>query len=91
MGSINVVEACLVENDNDKWIIDSGATNHACYSLQWFKQSSPLSKGQRSLKLGNGEYVSVMAVGLVELIRLYVYQTVYLFWILRGIWFLLVV
>ena len=67
MGSINVVEACLVENYNDKWIIDSGATNHACYSLQWFKQSSPLSKGQRSLKLENGEYVSVMAVGLVEL------------------------
>ena len=67
MGSINVVEACLVENYNDKWIIDSGATNHACYSLQWFKQSSPLSKGQRSLKLGNGEYVSVMVVGLVEL------------------------
>ena len=26
MGSINVVEACLVENYNDKWIIDSGAT-----------------------------------------------------------------
>ena len=67
MGSINVVEACLVENYDDKQIIDSRATNHACYSLQWFKQSSPLSKGQRSLKLGNGEYVSVMAVGLVEL------------------------
>ena len=67
MGSINIVEACLVENYNDKWIIDSGANNHACYSLQWFKQSSPLSKGQRSLKLGNGEYVSVMAVELVEL------------------------
>ena len=67
MGSINIVEACLVENYNDKWIIDSGATNHVCYSLQWFKQSSPLSKGQRSLKLGNGEYVSVMAIGLVEL------------------------
>ena len=67
MGSINVVEACLVENYNDKWIIDSGSTNHVCYSLQCFKQSSPLSKGQRSLKLGNGEYVSIMAVGLVEL------------------------
>ena len=32
-----VVETCLVENFNDKWIIDSGATNHVCYSLQWFK------------------------------------------------------
>ena len=34
MGNLNVVEACLVENYNDKWIIDSGATNHVCYSLQ---------------------------------------------------------
>ena len=33
MGSINVVEASLVENYNDKWIIDSGAPNHVCYSL----------------------------------------------------------
>ena len=30
MGSLNVVEACLVENYNDKWIIDSGTTNHVC-------------------------------------------------------------
>ena len=33
IGSINVVDACLVENYNDKWIIDSEATNHVCYSL----------------------------------------------------------
>ena len=65
MVSLNVVETCLVENYNDKWIIDSGTTNHVCYSLEWFKQSRPLRKGQRSLKLGNGEYVFVMAVGLV--------------------------
>ena len=56
-----------MENYNDKWIIDSGATNHVCYSLQWFKQSSCFSKGQRSLTLGNGERVSVMAIRLVEL------------------------
>ena len=67
IGSLNVHEACLVENYNDKWIIDSGATNHVCYSLEWFKQSSELSKGQRSLKLGNRQYVSVVVVGLVEL------------------------
>ena len=67
MGSLNVVEACLVENSNGKWIIDLGATNHICYSLKWFKQSRPLKKWQRTLKLGNGEYVFVMSVGLVEL------------------------
>ena len=44
IGSLNVLKACLVENYNDKWIIDSGATNHVCYSLEWFKQSNPLSK-----------------------------------------------
>ena len=67
MGSLNVVMACFVENYNNKCIIDSGATNHVCYSLQWIKQSNLLSKGHISLKLGNREYVSVMAIGLVEL------------------------
>ena len=35
MGNLNVVEACLVENYNDKWIIDLGITNHVCYSLEF--------------------------------------------------------
>ena len=56
-----------MENYNDKLIIDSGAANYVCYSLEWFKQSRPLNKGQRILKLGNWEYVSVLIVGLVEL------------------------
>ena len=33
MGNINVVETCLVENYNDKWIIDSRPTIHVYYSL----------------------------------------------------------
>ena len=48
---------------------------------EWFKQSRPLSKGQRNLKLGNEEYVSVMVVGLVEscfytftFIKLFIYS-----------------
>ena len=28
MSDLNIVEACLMENFNDKWIIDSGVTNH---------------------------------------------------------------
>ena len=44
MGDLLVVEACLVENVNDKWIIDSGATNHVCYSLQWFKHSTSIEE-----------------------------------------------
>ena len=33
MGDLLIIVACLVENFDDKWIIDSGATNHVCYSL----------------------------------------------------------
>ena len=32
MGSLNVIKAFLVENYNDKWVIDLGATNHVFYS-----------------------------------------------------------
>ena len=62
-----LVEACLVENFNDKWIIDSRATNHVCYSLQWFKHSTSIEEGQRYLKLWNGELISVNAIGPVVL------------------------
>ena len=67
ISSLHVVESCLVENYNDKWIINLGTTNHVCYSFEWFKQSIPLRKGKRRLKLGNREYVSIMVVGLVKL------------------------
>ena len=68
MGDLLVVEACLVENFNDKWIIDSGATNHVCYSLQWFKHSTSIEERIRYLKLGNRELISVKAIGPVVLI-----------------------
>ena len=31
-----VLETCLVESDISTWVIDSGATNHVCFSLQSF-------------------------------------------------------
>ena len=67
IGDLLVVEACLVENFNDKWIIDSGATNHVCYSLQLFKHSTFIGEGQRYLKLRNGELISIKAIGPVVL------------------------
>ena len=56
-----------MENFNNKWIIDSRATNHVCYSLQWFKHSESIEEGQRYLKLGNGEMIFVKVIGLVVL------------------------
>ena len=37
-----VLETLLVENDSSVWIVDSGATNHICSSLQTLSSSTPL-------------------------------------------------
>ena len=36
MGNSFMIEACLVQNSIDTWLVDSGATNHICNSLSWF-------------------------------------------------------
>ena len=95
MGDLLVVEACLVENFNDKWIINSGATNHVCYSLQWFKHSMSIEEGQRYLKLRNRELISVKAIGPVVLFfennRTLCLEDCLFASDSRGIWFLSVV
>ena len=30
------LESCFVVDSTDSWIVDFGATNHVCNSLQWF-------------------------------------------------------
>ena len=47
----------------DSWIIDSGATNHVCYSLQGFQERKRLNKNEINLRLGNRALVSASAVG----------------------------
>ena len=75
MGSINVVEACLVENYNDKWIIDSGATNHACFSLQWFKQSSTVQfNSSVSIKSNNAFICSGLLINGLYFLTLISYS-----------------
>ncbi|KAK0599388.1 hypothetical protein LWI29_004824 [Acer saccharum] len=37
-GNLNYLETCFLADSTDSWIIDSGATNHVCYSLQGFKK-----------------------------------------------------
>ena len=62
-----VLEACFVENDAEAWIVDSGATNHICSSLQTLSSSTPLRDGDVSMQLGSGEVVSATAVGVARL------------------------
>ena len=62
-----VLEACLVDDDSSSWIVDSGATNHVCSSLQMLSSSRELADGDVTLRVGNGEIVSAKAVGVARL------------------------
>ncbi|EXB73693.1 hypothetical protein L484_026856 [Morus notabilis] len=57
-----VLETCLVEGDTSAWIIDSGATNHVCFSLQSVSSYTKLADGDYTMKVGNVARVSAKAV-----------------------------
>ena len=42
--NVNYLETCFLADSTDSWIIDSGATNHVCYSLQGFQEKKRLNK-----------------------------------------------
>ena len=56
-----------MEDDTSAWIVDSGATNHICSSLQTLSSSTPLWDGDVSMRLGSGEVVSATVVGVARL------------------------
>ena len=64
---IHVLELNYVDNSDDSWIIDSGATNHVCSSLQLLTKARKLRAKEFMLRVGNGESVSAEAVGEVRL------------------------
>ena len=62
-----VLEACLVEDDLSPWIVDSGATNHVCSSLQMLSSLRELADRDVSMRVGGGKVVSTKAVGVAHL------------------------
>ena len=62
---IHVLELNYVDNSDDSWIINSGATNHVCSSLQLLTKARKLRAKEFTLRVGNGEFVSAEAVGEV--------------------------
>lgn len=67
MSYLNIIEACLMKNYDDKWIINSRATNYICYSLQSFNEISLPVEEQKYLTFGNEELVSTKVIGSVSL------------------------
>lgn len=68
MDDLDFVETCLVDNYNDKWIFNSKSTNHVYISSQWFRETSLVGEGYSSLRLENGERVSLKEIGQIVFI-----------------------
>jgi len=58
-----ILKHVFLADYTDSWIVDSGATNHVCYSLWGFLERRMLNKNVINLCLGNGPLVSASAVG----------------------------
>ena len=56
-----------MEDDLSPWIVDSGATNHVCSSLQMFSSSRELADRDVTMRVGSGEVVSAKAMGVARL------------------------
>ena len=61
------IEAYLMKESKETWVIDSGATNHVCVSLQGFKETRSLLDKSFVLRTGDGNLVLAEAVGDVHL------------------------
>ena len=56
-----------MEESKDTWVIDSGATNHVCVSLQGFRETKSLLDMSFMLRTGDDNLVLAEAVGEVYL------------------------
>ncbi|KAH6787526.1 vacuolar fusion CCZ1-like protein [Perilla frutescens var. hirtella] len=62
-----VIETCLVTCSTQSWIVDTGATDHICMSLQGFMAKRQLSENEITVYMGNATRVAAVAVGDVIL------------------------
>lgn len=61
-------ESYLVDIPPNSWWIDTGASIHITNSLQGYLTSKRLSKGERTITLGNGTEVEIEAIDTLRLI-----------------------
>ncbi|RVW29067.1 Retrovirus-related Pol polyprotein from transposon TNT 1-94 [Vitis vinifera] len=61
-------ESYLVDIPPNSWWIDTSASIHIMNSLQGYLTSKRLSKGERTITLGNGTKVEIEAIGTLHLI-----------------------
>ena len=64
---LHVLDEFNAEDHSSTWIVDSGATNHVCSSLQLFSSWRELENGDLTLKVDNKESITAKAVGEARL------------------------
>ena len=52
-----------MEESKDNWVIDYGAANHVCISLQGFEVTRSLHEEDFALRTGDGTLVRAEAMG----------------------------
>ncbi|KAD7478179.1 hypothetical protein E3N88_01315 [Mikania micrantha] len=78
-----IIESFNLNVPTNTWWFDSGSMVHVTNSTQGFLTIRRLERNQRTLKLGNGKELSVVAVGTLELIMktglcIKLYDTLYI-------------
>ena len=68
ISQLHVIEANFIKEESLIWIVDSGATNHVCSSLQMLSHHKMLDDGEFTLTVGNVESISAKAVGQARLV-----------------------
>jgi hypothetical protein len=64
---ISIDESLYLDYSNCTWWIDSGVTIHVINSLQGLSIRKTLPRGERTIRLANGEEVKVEAIGELPL------------------------
>ena len=65
LGTAQVAGTCFITCLNSKWIIDSGATNHICSSLDLFTSYSVFDKLSNTITVADGKQIKVQHIGTV--------------------------
>ena len=56
---------CFLTCSNQSWIVDNGATDHICSSLDLFKDYKVFDKSPNTITIANGKHVTVEHIGTV--------------------------
>ena len=60
-----MASTCLLTCSNQNWIVDSGATNHICSSLDLFENYKVFDKSPNIITIADGKHVTVEHIGTV--------------------------